>query len=310
MADAYPVSERPKAPEAAKTVSEAVKPAGDGGSNTAKFTAKWFLAMAAGLLGAFYVFHPDETVSMRVRKAVLAPEGDVGEGIDGLIFSCFCIGVCAVLDLCVARFFGPGRYFALHVMVNAINVCFGWSDFAATFSTANPFEMNTCVRAGIPCANKVAMAMSNGIHLWHCLAYKLSPIDVVHHVPTIIVCLLGLFMPWGPALNVNTVVFMGIPGGLDYVLLVLVKLGALRSRVEKNLNQTINVWVRCPGGVVIAFIMTFGALMRPDDFTGPVHRFVHGLLGINMFWNACFFMYRTVDARTRYVLKEAAKSSA
>ena len=41
-------------PQAAKPVSEAVKPAGDGGSNTAKFTAKWFLAMAAGLLGAFY----------------------------------------------------------------------------------------------------------------------------------------------------------------------------------------------------------------------------------------------------------------
>ena len=62
--------------------------------------------------------------------------------------------------------------------------------------------------------------------------------------------------------------------------------------------------------VVIAFIMTFGALMRPDDFTGPVHRFVHGLLGINMFWNACFFMYRTVEARTKYLLAAKANGKA
>ena len=75
--------------------------------------------------------------------------------------------------------------------------------------------------------------------------------------------------------------------------------------MEKDLNQSLNVWLRCPGGVVIAFIMVFGAATLPAAaFMGPLHRVLHFLMGVQMYWNANFFMYRTVDARTRYVQKQ------
>ena len=79
----------------------------------------------------------------------------------------------------------------------------------------------------------------------------------------------------------------------------------------------------------------FGASTLPAEaFMGPVHRVLHFLMGVQMYWptsnpppkrmhpsalslfpsihafslhrywNACFFMYRTVDARTRYTLKQ------
>ena len=102
-------------------------------------------------------------------------------------------------------------------------------------------------------------------------------------------------------------VFMGLPGGIDYALLVGVKLKWLKPIVEKDLNQSLNVWLRCPGGVIIAFIMVFGASTLPAEaFMGPVHRVLHFLMGVQMYWNACFFMYRTVDARTRFVTKQQA----
>ena len=109
---------------------------------------------------------------------------------------------------------------------------------------------------------------------------------------------MGIFLPWGPALNVNSMVFMGLPGGIDYALLVGVKLKVhvtrpcaapslphppatllsllalfllafgrfllpflrpispsrpslllkvIKPGFEKDFNQSLNVWLRCPG---------------------------------------------------------------
>ena len=70
----------------------------------------------------------------------------------------------------------------------------------------------------------------------------------------------------------------------------------------KDLNQSLNVWLRCPGGVVIAFIMVFGAATLPAAaFMGPLHRVLHFPMGVQTYWNANFLMYRTVDPRTRSV---------
>ena len=44
--------------------------------------------------------------------------------------------------------------------------------------SANPFDSNSCALADTPCANKFAMDLTMGIHLWHSLAYSLKPIDV------------------------------------------------------------------------------------------------------------------------------------
>ena len=100
-----------------------------------------------------------------------------------------------------------------------------------------------------------------GIHLWHSLAYALKPIDWIHHLPAHLVCTIGITLAWGPVLNLSTIVLMGIPGGIDYALLTLTKLGMLHPRVEKDINQTLNVWLRCPVAQLTAYLMFFGAIL-------------------------------------------------
>ena len=46
----------------------------------------------------------------------------------------------------------------------------------------------------------------------------------------------------------------GLPGGLDYILLVLLKEGRITKIVEKKWNARINVWLRGPSMSIYAFI--------------------------------------------------------
>ena len=216
---------------------------------------------------------------------------------------------CGTFDMAIARLFGAGRYFALHTAINMVCVAFTWRDAILALSFANPFDSNSCVLPGTPCANKLSMDLTMGIHLWHSLAYALKPIDWIHHLPAHAVCAIGIFLAWGPVLNLSIIVLMGIPGGIDYALLTATKLGLLHPSVEKNLNQSLNVWLRCPVTTLSAYLMFFGALLHPEHFAGTGHRVGHALIGVHHFWNGNFFMYRTVDARTRYVLKEKEKKA-
>jgi hypothetical protein len=47
---------------------------------------------------------------------------------------------------------------------------------------------------------------------------------------------------------------MGVPGCIDYALLTLVKQGKVAPRVEKDLNQSLNVWLRCPCAVIAGYL--------------------------------------------------------
>ena len=147
-------------------------------------------------------------------------------------------------------------------------------------------------------------------HLWHSLAYALKPIDLIHHIPSIFICVICLSFGWGPVLNIQILFLMGIPGGIDYFLLTLIKLKLLHPRVEKNINQSLNVWIRCPGAMAFALAMMASPLVQPANFATDTHRWVTLLCGVHHFWNAGFFMYRTVDARTRYFIKEKEQKKA
>ena len=47
----------------------------------------------------------------------------------------------------------------------------------------------------------------------------------------------------------------GVPGGIDYAMLSLVKIDKFSRLEEKRLNSHINVWLRMPGLVVVSAIM-------------------------------------------------------
>ena len=68
-----------------------------------------------------------------------------------------------------------------------------------------------------------------------------------------------MFAAMGPCVNFNFLFVCGIPGGLDYYMLVRVKEGTMKSLDEKSINTNLNVWCRCPflvSTVVLIFVQT------------------------------------------------------
>ena len=220
----------------------------DAGGNKTVMGVRFILAWVLGAAGIYHMgFGPFST---RAIRAVWHPDGtSANEPLDNLMFSFACIGLCGLFDVLAAARFGSARYFVLHVAVNAVNIYFTWSDF--TFTMLNPAVAGThsCAAAsGAVCCNKVALDLTVGVTLWHSLAYALKPIDLIHHIPSLIVCGMGILFPWGPSLNAAAIIFMGVPGGIDYLLLVFIKLKMLPPLFEKDWNQTLNVWMRAPLG--------------------------------------------------------------
>lgn len=52
----------------------------------------------------------------------------------------------------------------------------------------------------------------------------------------------------------------GFPGGVDYFLLGLSKVGLCDHMVEKRVNANLNTWCRAPG-VVISFVLCYQGLL-------------------------------------------------
>lgn len=93
------------------------------------------------------------------------------------------------------------------------------------------------------------LTISNGIHLYHMYGgFSLSSSDYFHHlvfIPTL--SFPGQYYKWGSLSNSQALFVTGLPGGIDYFLLGLVKTGVIAKNTEKRINVRLNTWLRVPG---------------------------------------------------------------
>ncbi|KNC47641.1 uncharacterized protein AMSG_03872 [Thecamonas trahens ATCC 50062] len=196
-----------------------------------------------------------------------------------------------------------GRYFTLHVAINAYVVLVHFDDvyYAITDPWGSVFW---------PCDNRGIIAIA-ALHLYHIGFYQPLPaVDWVHHIIMIIILLpTAYLLQPGPMLGEGAFWASGLPGGIDYLMLVLVKAGKMNSLTEKSWNTTIQTWIRMPGCLYHAFV-SWAALMRlvgmPYDPASP--RLPYALLPDHMlpiticlmitvvgfFWNGPYFAARVV----------------
>merc|ERR1711935_516630 len=59
----------------------------------------------------------------------------------------------------------------------------------------------------------------------------------------------------GPLANFQAFFISGMPGGIDYFLLGLLKLGLISPLCEKRVNSSLNVWLRVPGILLSTMLM-------------------------------------------------------
>ena len=143
------------------------------------------------------------------------------------------------------------------------------------------------------------------IHLYHLMAFECSVGDWVHRILFAgIICPLGLFFDPGPIQNMVGFFICGLPGGLDYGMLALVKMGVMDSFTEKAWNARINVWMRSPGLLLAACCCFLGRFDEnaPLDAKNRVPWFVAVVCGVLCFLNGQYYMQVVVGntfVRTR-----------
>jgi hypothetical protein len=89
--------------------------------------------------------------------------------------------------------------------------------------------------------------------------------------PTRALCYHSLFIPtlgfpgqyfaWGALANWQAFFISGLPGGCDYLMLGLLKVGVLsNSMLEKRISANLNTWLRAPG-ILFATVLLYQALV-------------------------------------------------
>ena len=165
--------------------------------------------------------------------------------------------VCSVLghwlvDVALtARFGGAARWYILHALANLLVGLTALPDVLTTLAMPTHCFVGSF--------SLVPAIVVPGTHLYHLLAFQCSTADWVHHLLFAgVICPLGLFFEPGPVQNTVGFFICGVPGGLDYAMLALVKLRRMSPLTEKVWNARINVWLRSPGLLLAAFCCMMG----------------------------------------------------
>ena len=217
----------------------------------------------------------------------------------------------AVFDVSFARKF-QGRYFVLHVLANT----------CITFCCLN--DCYECLVRPIDTmrdreGSVIPLGFVFAIHFYHMipfLGFTLHYVDWLHHILMVVIaCPLLFFTGSGRLMNITFFFICGVPGGLDYLMLALVKENLMKPLAEKRYNNILQVWVRNPGIIVCVFMLFIQVQLHrehPDGlgitWTEIICRLLCG--GIT-FWNGNYFMERVCGNYyvTAYKLRETVESN-
>jgi len=147
--------------------------------------------------------------------------------------------------------------------------------------------------------------MVAALHLYHMipgLGFRLHVADYVHHFVFVgSICSVGMLYESGPLQNFIAMFICGLPGGLDYIMLVFVKLGMMKPEREKVLNARINLWLRAPGLTVSTLFIYVTALYGPDYSPCRNHPILATVIAGLIFFNGQYYLNVVVGNTTRKV---------
>ena len=213
-----------------------------------------------------------------------------------------CVAGCFVFDKLIAtRMFRrddgsvdhSGRWFAVHAAANAAVTATSLKDTALCLASPS-----RCTSADIECS-MIPVYTIGAVHIYHCIAWKnLSLDDWFHHIVfggTIVS--IGLFFKGGHMVNALSFTLSGFPGGLDYVLLALVKLGVISHEVEKRWNARIMTWIRAPLTTILSYnlLTVFASPDRKSETPPKTSELLAAtLVAILVYFNGNYYAQRVV----------------
>lgn len=181
-----------------------------------------------------------------------------------------------------------GKYYLLHFLNNAFlvyltmgDVIYSWSNYT-TFLDYPP--------------NYEAAVLTFALHFYHMFSYynKLRFDDWLHHGLMILIALpFALITKSGSLLGHSLFFTTGLPGGIDYLMLFLVRNNWMNSITEKEINNYINLWIRAPGCVAHATMTFLSFAIYYNVYT--LYDYITCIItGVLIFWNGIYFMNQVV----------------
>ena len=201
-------------------------------------------------------------------------------------------------NLLVKRFLTEkSRYFTLHACANAVT-CFGaWTDVVRAYTT-DPYT----VFEG-PACSMVGNSATIALHLYHMIAFKVTAADLFHHF-VFVGCLCGPAIPFkqvaGVSVNLSCFFLSGLPGGMDYVMLVLMYEGKITRATEKKWFSIINVYLRGPSMVVYTYLCWIALYNHTYNAPFPLAL----LVAVLHFFNGQYYSKQAVESAAVFFYRE------
>jgi hypothetical protein len=145
-------------------------------------------------------------------------------------------------------------------------------------------------------ASLSAVAMVNAIHVYHVVMFKLNSTDRFHHLLFIpLVGFPGQYYDWGALRSLLTFCISGFPGGIDYVNLVLFKVGKMSKERQKYYCMNLNTWIRGPLIVMCVFMQYMSILYGKNTVPLPANL----LVGSLALFNGLFYLQSSTKSYQR-----------
>ena len=182
------------------------------------------------------------------------------------------VDVCFVMPLIRTK----ARYFALHTVANAIIAAVAFPDVVRVFTDHPSNAYTGSYNSALP------NAMAASIHLYHCIAFRLRAEDIFHHL-LFVLTLCPLAVPFkqnaGASACMAGFFATGLPGGINYLMLVLKIHDLISKDFEKKCYTFINIVIRAPGLVIYVLMYWYayrsenppGAPLIIPLFAGALH---------------------------------------
>ena len=178
-----------------------------------------------------------------------------------------------------------GRYYMNHFLGNMIIVYY-----------TLPYMINSYTETITDGCIECAISIVYSTHIYHMIWYlsKLRYDDWLHHL-----VMVGVTLPLTYFVNNNNLIghclffITGLPGGIDYLLLFLIRNNIIDKMIEKKLNRLINLWIRCPGCISNVTLILYNIIKYYNIISNVVLWSSIIIMG-TVYWNGIYFMEQVV----------------
>ena len=207
------------------------------------------------------------------------------------------LGIFILFDYLLNIFSIEGRYYINHFIGNMIIV------YNTLYCVSNSYKLvcinecaslldkndNNCDYDSIDLSRNIIYAL----HFYHVIWYfnKLRKDDWIHHIIMVLVALpLSHLSDKYNVIGHSFFFLTGLPGGLDYLLLFLVRNNIIDKMIEKKINRGLNLWIRCPGCIATVVLIFINS--NKLSYIESIGSYI---LIIAVYWNGIYFMEQTVS---------------